>query len=325
MKLRKILSIIIIALLLSTLCLTLSPQNVSSKTHGIKVLDYTYYIDAVGVLDIVGEVQNIGTSTIEKATITAVVYCTDGTIQGTVTGHAWFTYMAPQQRSPFLLEIGIPADYDDWYAVEISKVEITVKEANESNNYLYSDFKLTVKSAGYSTNVNEYGAYWIEGTVQNTGTQTASKLVVAAVYYNADGNLVAVGHTNYLEPHDVKPSETVTFKVGAYDTTRYGGNRNSVITSYSLLVDLVSPLMTGKAPTATAPTTGYSIATQNPQNQTASSRNHIYIITIAAIAFAIIAALLISRKNTPSSPKGKTNKQKKPTNKDHKANVHRSI
>jgi co-chaperonin GroES (HSP10) len=215
--------------------------------------------------------------------------------------------MAPQQRSPFLLEIGIPADYESWYAFEISRVEISVKEANEINSYLYADFEVTVASAGYSTDTAEYGAYWIEGTVQNTGAQTASKLVVTAVYYNSDGNVVAVGHTKYLEPHDVKPSGTVTFKVGAYDTIRYEDNKNNIITSYTLLVDVSSPLMTGKAPTVTTPITGSSTETQKPPNQTTPNRNYTYIIIIiVAVSFAVIAALLISRKNTP--PKTETNK-----------------
>jgi hypothetical protein len=306
LELRKILSIITIVLLLSTLCLTLVSQNVSSKTQDIKISSYSHYMDSLGILDIVGEVQNIGTSAIERAVLTAVVYGSDGTIQGTVTGYAWLSYLVPQQKSPFLLEINTPIDYDNWYFVEVSKIEISVTEAKEVNNYVYSDFEITVNSAGVSTNEWDKGAYWIEGVVRNTGSQTASKLVVSAVFYNSSNCVVAVGHTKYLEPSNVNPSGIVTFKLGAYDTTRF---EEVEIDSYALFVEATSPLIEGKAPTATAPTTGSSTVTQNPSNQS-SNRNSTYIIIIAVVVvFVVIAALLMTRKNTP--PKVETNKQKK--------------
>jgi preprotein translocase subunit SecG len=312
LELRKILSIITIVLLLSTLCLTLVPQNVSSKTQDIKISSYSYYIDNLGILDIVGEVQNIGTSTIEKVVLTADVYGSDGTIQGMVTGYAWLSYLAPQQKSPFLLEINTPIDYDIWYFAEISKIEISVKEAKEVNSHVYSDFEITVNSAGVSTGDWDRGAYWVEGVVRNIGSQTASKLVVSAVFYNSSGGVAAVGHTNYLEPSNVSPSGTVTFKVGAYDTIQFEETENRIIDSYALFVEAMAPLIEGNAPAATAPVTGSSTTTQNPSSQS-SNRNSTYIIIIAVVVvFVVIAALLMTRKNTP--PKVETNNQKKPAN-----------
>jgi hypothetical protein len=310
-KLRKILNTITAMLLLSTLCLTLTPQLVSSKTQDIKVLSYSHYIDALDILDIVGEIQNTGTSTIERAILTAVVYGSDGTIQGTVTGYAWLSYMAPQQKSPFRLEIISPADHDYWYSAGVSKIEISVKEAKETSSYLYSDFEISVNSAGVSTNYEDIGTYWVEGSVRNIGSQTASGLAACAVFYNSSGCVVAIGRTNYLTPSNVNPSGTVMFKIGAFDTVRY---EKTEIVSYALFVEATSPLIEGKAPEATAPVTGASTVTQNPQDPT-SNRNSIYIAIAVVGVFVVIVVLLMSHKNIP--PKSEKNNRKNCKQKKH--------
>jgi len=315
-ELRKVIINIIVVLLLSALCLSLVPHNISCKTQDIKVLSYSHYIDDLGILGIVGEIQNVGTSTIERAVLTAVVYDSDGSMQGSVTGYAWLSYMAPQQKSPFLLEIEKPIDKEYWQLTEISKVEISVKETKETKSHLYSDFKITVSSAGVSPSGNDKGAYWINGFVQNVGSQTATKLAVAAVFYNSSGCVVAIGRTNYLTD-SISPSGTVTFKIGAFYYIQFNEHENRIINSYALFAEAVSPLIDGNAPTVTAPVTGTSTGTQNNgglngSNQS-SNRNTIYIIIIAVVAVVVAVFLLTSRKNTPS--KAKNINQKKPVNK----------
>jgi len=314
--LRKVLISITVVLLLSALCLSLVPHNVSSKTQDIKVLSYSHYIDALGILDIVGEIQNVGTSTIERAVLTAVVYGSDGSMQGSVTGYAWLSYMAPQQKSPFLLEIVKPIDEEYWQLTEISKVEISVKEAKETKSYLYSDFKITVSSAGVSPSGDDRGAYWVNGFVQNVGSQTATKLAVAAVFYNSSGCVVAIGRTDYLTD-SITPSGTVMFKIGAFDTMQFNEHESRIIDSYALFAEAVSPLIDGNAPTVTAPVTGTSTGTQNAaiSNSSNQSPNRIiiYIIIITAVAVVVVVFLLTSRKSTPS--KAENINQKKPINK----------
>jgi len=293
--------------------LSLTSQNVSSKTQDIKILSYSHYIDALGYLQIIGEIQNTGTDTIERVTLTATVYGPGGSTQGIITGKTWLSYMAPQQKSPFRLEIIEPTDYDNWYLTNISKIEISIKEAPESNKHLYSDFEITVNSAGISTSGNDKGAYWINGNVRNTGSQTASKLAVAAVFYNSSGCVVAIGRTDFLDPRTVSPSGTAPFRIGAYDYLQFEEPENRIIKNYALFVEAESPLIDGKAPTATTPATGSSDTTPN-NPQPISNRRSTYIIIIAIVTITAIAALLLSRKSPP--PKVETI-QKKPTTKKH--------
>jgi hypothetical protein len=288
-------------LLLSILCLTLTPQNVSSKTQDIKVLSYSHYIDTLGFLDIVGEIQNVGTNTIRRAVLTVTVYGTDGAHQGNVTGYAWLSYMAPQQKSPFLLDIVAPIDYPDWYSAGVSKIDVSVREANETISHLYSDFEVSVVSAGVSVSGSDRGAYWVNGNVQNVGFQTASNVAVAATFYNSLGDVVAVGRTDYLVPTNVGPSGDVTFKLCAFDTNQTAEVESRQITSYVLFVQADLPLIDGKASPVTTTATGNSIVSQQTNNpEQSSNQNRLYIIIIVAVIATVIVALLVSRKGKSS-------------------------
>jgi hypothetical protein len=302
--LKKTLTLIAIALLLTTLSLTLTPQNVSSKTQDIKVLSYSYYIDNLGFLDVVGEIQNTGTSTIKEVVLTMTAYGADGSYQGNSTKRAWVSYMVPQQKAPFLLDIEAPQGGSDWYTVGVSKIDISVTVANDDSSYLYPDLAITVNSASASTSDDDKGTYWISGVVRNTGSQTASKLAVAAIFYNSSGSVIAVGHTDYLTPESLSPSGTVSFKVGAYDTNQTAEPASRKITNYSLFVQAVTPLIEGTAPASTAQATGSTQtgapSQQNDSTDGSANQNLLYILIIAGVAVAVIAALLVSRRGHPS-------------------------
>jgi hypothetical protein len=285
---------------------------VSSKTQDIKILSYSYYIDNAGYLDVIGEIQNTGTDTIEKVVLTVTIYGADGTTKGTLSDYAWVSYMAPQQKAPFLIDLASAEDGLDWYTTGVSKVEVSVREADATSSHLYSDFEISVKSAVVSTSGDDKGTYWVSGSVKNVGSQTASKLAVAATFYNSSGDVVAVGHTDYLTPTNVSPSENAAFKVGAYDTNQTGESASKKITSYALYVQAESPLIEGNAPAATAQATGSSSTDLQNDTDSLSNQNLIYVLIIVGVAVAVIAALLVSRKGKPAEPEVDL---KKPVNK----------
>ncbi len=302
---KKTLTGIAIVLLLSTLCLTFTSQNVSSKTQDIKVLSYSYYIDNLGYLDVIGEIQNTGTDTIEQVILFVTVYGSDGTSQGSYSTAAWVSYMAPQQKAPFLVDFKTPTNYTDWNTAGVSKIDVSVNNANEVSSHLYSDFEVSISSAGVSSSGDDKGTYWVSGSVKNVGSQTATKLAVAATFYNSSGDVVAVGHTEYLTPSSVSPSEAITFKVGAFDTNQTSESGNRKITSYSLFAQAVSPVVDGDSPAVTPQATGSSSVTDQQQNDAtdaSSNQNLLYILIIAGVVIAVVAALLVSRRGKPSEP-----------------------
>ncbi len=313
---RKALTCLAVILLLSSLCLTLTPKNAYSKTQDIKVVSYNYIIDNLGVLDVPGEIQNIGTDTIEKVMVKGTVYGADGTEKASGSVQAYISHMAPGQKAPFMLEFNKPAT-SDWYTLGISKITFEITEAQAVNSHLYPNLTVT-SSATVSTSGDDKGTYWVSGNVKNVGSQTVSKLVVSATFYNSSGHVVSVGCTKYLEPDALSPSSTVSFKVGAYytDQTAETVSSDQKITSYTLNAQAILPVLDGSATpvpgTSPQQSNSQTDATPTQQNDSTSNQNFIYIIIIAGVVIAVVAAWLVSRKQkTPPPPPPKPVETKK--------------
>jgi hypothetical protein len=312
---KKALTYLAIILLLSSLIITLVPNIVFSKTQDIKVVSYSYTIDNGGVLDIFGEIQNTGADTIQKVNLEGTVSSADGTEIGVSTCTAWVGYMAPGQKAPFMIEfIKAPTGYSDWFTADISKIAISVTEAPAANSHYYPDLTISVSSAGVSTTGDDKGTYWVSGTVKNIGTQTVSKIVVAATFYNSSGQVISTGLTDYLTPESLSPSGTVSFKVGAYYTDQSAEPESRKITSYTLNVQATSPVLDG--PATSVPGTSPQQSTSTQQNDpAASNQNLIYILIIAGVVIAVVAALLVSRGGKRSEPEAEVEVKKKPVKK----------
>jgi hypothetical protein len=315
--LKKALTILAVAVLLCSLCLTLTPKNVYSKTQDIKIVSYSYYIDNLGYLDVVGEIQNTGSETIQNILLTGIAYGTNGQQASNGTYNPYVYYLAPQQKAPFLLDLRTPTS-SDWTSVGISKVTVSVSTADAVSDNLYSDFSISVNSAGVSQSTSDKGTYWISGSVKNTGSQTASKLVIAAAFYNSSGAVIAVGYTDYLTPNDVNPQSTDSFKVGAFDTNQSAEVSNRQITSYSLILQATTTDGHGSAtygqsttgPTQTdTSTTSTSSTTPSQQDNNSSNQNLIYALIIVGVVVAIVAALLVSRRGRASPETVETKKK----------------
>jgi hypothetical protein len=301
--LKKALTCFAILLLLLTVFLISTPKNALSKTEDVKILSYTHYIDNAGYLDVIGEIQNTGSDTIYEVVLKATIYGADGTEQGSITNRAWVSYLVPNQKAPFLLDIQAPTGYSDWYTAGVSKITISVSIANAVNSHLYSDFTTSVTSAAVSSSADDKGTYWISGVIRNIGSQTATQLALTAIFYNSSGSVVAVGHTDYLTPTSVSPSTTASFKVGAFDTNQTSEVSSRKIASYSLNVQATTPVLDGSGSTSTSqPSSATPTATSNQQTDISgtsspiSSQNLIYVLIIVGIVIAAVAVLLVSRR-----------------------------
>jgi hypothetical protein len=300
-----------IVLTLLSLGLTLVP-SAHSQPENIKILSYSYYIDSSGFLDVVGEVQNIGSNTVTSVILTGTVYATDGTDQADSTTQAWVTYLLPQQEAPFYMSFYSPNNSPDgtWLSVGISNIALTVVQANVTSSYQYPDLKITSSSASIGSGTDDQGIYWVTGNVQNTGGQTAQNITVVGTFYNATGTTVAVGYTDTLTPTLLAPSGTATFEVGAFDLNQTVVPSDEKITSYSLLIQALGPILQGTAPLITPyPSSGSSptsspLTSSSPEsvgtNNSTNSLNPTLIAIIVVIGIlAVVGAIVALRKRKP--------------------------
>lgn len=280
-----------------SLGLTLLPCAFSSA-EDIEILSYSWYIDTSGYLVVVGEVQNVGSNTIESVYLTGIVYNTDGMTQAYSSSLACVTYLIPQQRAPFYMQFPMPFSSIDgsWGSADISFVDFQVYSAEATTSYQYPD--LTIKDS--STTVTE-GVYWVSGTVQNTGSQTTEEIVVVGTFYNASGVVVTIGYSEYLT--SLSPSGEASFKVGSIDLNQSEVSSDKIISSYSLLIQTEAPILVGTAPSI-SPTPTPSSATQSPDS-TASGSNEtdylppesIYIILFVICGLGAAVAVWALRKH----------------------------
>jgi len=289
-----------------------SVPRVFSQTESVKILSHTYYVDNAGFLDVVGEVQNVGSNTVDPVVLTGTVYATDGSYLGRSYCYVWVKYFSPGQKAPFYMEFQPPQNSNFWQPSEIGNFTLTVAQANATSSYMYPDLKISSSQASIGTSQGYNGAYIVNGVIQNTGSQTATNLTIVATFFNAAGTVVAVGNTygsaNTFVTPSLSPSGTVQFQVAAWDLNQSIVPTNEKISSYSLLIQTQGPILQGTAPIVTpyqgsgsfsssTPATNSPSPTSTAPNSNNSSVNtnanssSIPVTSIAIIIVIIVVAV----------------------------------
>jgi len=256
---------------LASLALALVPK-VSSQPKNINILNYSWYIDSLGSFIVVGEIQNNGPNTIAAVFLSGIIYTKDGEAQAYSIGGAFVNHLIPQQKAPFYVEF-LPERTStgdlSWISIGVDRIDLTITQAEIIDSFQYPDLIVQSSSGG----VDAEGVYWVTGSVQNSGTQIAKKVRVIATFYNASGTVIAVGYTNPLTPTSLDPSNTASFKVGAFDVNQTGVSTIRKITSYTLLIQVEEPLLSGPAPSLPTSTPIPSDDSPSP-NPTESPRSN---------------------------------------------------
>lgn len=328
---KKGVGYLLIAMLIVCLGLVFAPKA-SSQTQDVKILSYTDYMDSSGFLNVVGEVQNQGSTMVNNTFITGVAYV--NTAQYGVEAspsycEVWQSFLAPEQKAPFIMEFEAPDNLESWSLSSIENITMTLT-CNATDSYQYSDFKVTSSQGGLGT--GDYnGIYEVNGVIENTGAQTGYNLTLAATFYNSTGSVVAVGTTYETDDPWITPAllpgATVNFQVYPSDFNETGGPSWEKISSYSLIVQTTGPILQGIPPAAdnaqgTGPSsssssgsTGTSTSTAtsgNSKNTSSSSKISFVVIAVVIIVVAAIAVLLMRRGSKPRQAPKKAQKSQKP-------------
>ena len=132
---------LLVTLTVATLMLGLIPVG-SSQAVNVKVLDYNYYIDNTGILDVVGVVQNQGPNIIQTVVLMGLVEPQDGSGPVTSGCQVWASYLGPNEKAPFYMEFYPPDTGNGWYSAGVGNVEISVFQAEPVQQYQYQDLKI---------------------------------------------------------------------------------------------------------------------------------------------------------------------------------------
>jgi hypothetical protein len=322
-SLRKSIIYTVVFLILFSLCFISIPQA-HSQTANVKVVTYSWYIDNAGLLDVVGEIQNVGTSIVSSVILSGTAITTTGS-QQTSNTIAYVKNMLPNQKAPFYMTFFLQPDQATQSTPTVSSVTVEVSQATTTTGYLYPDVKVTTYQNSIGTSADDKGVYWVTGTVKNTGTQTATNVRVLGTFYNSAGNVIAVGgYTDAPLSVSLAPSASASFKFGAYDTNETLMPSDQKIASYALLIQLEGPIFQGEyptitpgptatssttstTPTGTLPTNTEPTQAQNPATIPSWLIPTIIVIVIAAVVGGAVLAL---RRRAPQQGKQTTKKKK---------------
>jgi hypothetical protein len=335
-SMRKGIAYFLIVITAISLTLPLIP-TAKSQTENVKIVSYSWYTDTAGFIDVVGEVQNIGSNTIATVMLSGVGTTSTGdTLTNTV--RVWVQNLAPQQKAPFYLEFFPQSSGQTSQTsimVQVVDVQLAVIQADETTNYQYPDLKITSHTQSIGNTADDKGVYWVSGTIQNTGSQTAKNVRILGTFYNSQGKVVAVGgYTTDVLSASLAPSATANFNFGAYDVNQTGVSADQKIEDYSLLIQAEEPVMQGTPPTISPYPTGHTSPsettsptsptdTQTPDQGNGSTSNTtgsspptwVYAVAFVAVFAVIVGAVLAFRKRSAGKEPNADEEPKKPTKK----------
>lgn len=281
------------ALIAAIMCLGLVsiPKAFSQTTAptvptNIKVVSYTWYVNAAGDLIAVGEVQNTGTENVLEVTLTAAAYESGGTELVSSSGvMPYGSYLVQDQKAPFYVDFGNPGAGQTLTASSVSNIEFTVTSAPQTNSQQYTGLSIDAVYSGVEDN-----AYTVIGSVSNMGDQTATGIKVVGTFYNAAGTVVAVGFD--VINGSLAPNNGTVFTVIEFDAT---ATLSAEIANYSISAQTSSLQGGGTAPSGTPGST-----TSSPSG----IPDLIYIIIAGVIVVVVVAitALMYQRKRSSNLP-----------------------
>jgi hypothetical protein len=105
-----------------------------------------------------------------------------------------------------------------------------------------------------------------------------------------------VGYTEYLTPASLSQSSVASFKVGAFDYNQTIVPSKQKIASYSLLVQVEKPLLSGTPPSLPP---SNSTSTTTPSDSTPSSTiapETQYIAVIVVVILGVVGTILVLNK-----------------------------
>ena len=160
--------------------------------------NYDDYIDVLGYLHIVGEVQNRMTHNVEFVKINVNFYNAQSQIVDTEFTYTTLDILSAGDKTCFH---GIANPSSDWTSYQFEPV-----------NYWTTDTSLPALTLVYSH--GQYGAldfYEVVGEVRNDLTYEVQYVKPVVTFYNVNGNVVGCDFT-YVNSTHLQPGQTSAFK-----------------------------------------------------------------------------------------------------------------
>jgi len=245
---KKKVSIAVFILILLTSIIYIACLNLA-KCDSVVVLSSSSFTDSIGDYHVVGEVQNLGSGTVDYVQITATFYDSNNKVVDTDFTYSSLSYMQPNDKSPFdIIDIHptiVPTI--DHYNLQVSLMQSgSIQQGLQIlSNSSYTD------SIGY---------LHVVGEIQNQGAATSSYNKISATFYDSSGKVVDTDFA-FTNPTDVAAGGKAPFEIILIDSSRV-----PMVASYSLMVqsNTYAQISINSAQSATPTATASPIPTSSP-------------------------------------------------------------
>jgi hypothetical protein len=172
----------------------------------VVILDnYSSYKDTAGYLHVVGEVENIGNSSVRFVQIIGTFYDNQSNIILQENTFAMLEILPPGSKSPFDLFL-VSSSPDIISRIDRYELDIDFTETNQT----LTRTLILLSKYHYISDVTGY--LYIIGEMQNNGTETSTFTQAFATCYDINGTVVAVGSV-FTNPYSIKYGQRVPFQI----------------------------------------------------------------------------------------------------------------
>lgn len=182
------------------------PTDIPAPELSLEIVDQNNYTSSIGTLHFIGILENSGSVAAEFVEILVSLRDADNKLIDSTFSFSMLNVMEPGDRSPFQVSFIEPPD--DW-----ENYEIAVQADEAGFIETYTDFEI-LSAEGSETG---YGAYEIDGEVNNTGDSAAEFVEIIAALYDAEGRIIGTEFT-FTKLDKVPAGGSSPFTVSALQT-----------------------------------------------------------------------------------------------------------
>jgi hypothetical protein len=178
------------------------PTGLGVESNLVIVGEY-YYEDAAGYSNVLGEVQNQGTSTTTFMLLNVTFYNEFDNVVAAESSYTIVDILLPGEISPFEVSSFPLANLSvAYYMIEGSYFD--------TEEVPYREFELS----GF-TEYTDFGWFYVSGEVENIGLLNASFVNVVASFYDENETLITYDF-DYIDPDVLEPGQRATFEVSTF-------------------------------------------------------------------------------------------------------------
>ncbi len=181
----------------------------------VEVLTHSSYIDSLGWLNVVGEVQNVGDQPVEYVKISATFYDSSNTVVDTSFTFSDLDVILPNRKSPFDILL-----FDESQISKVDHYELSVSFSTTVSK------QQSLRIISHSSYIDTLGWLNIVGEVENSASGGATYVKVIATCYDESGTVINSGFdiTNDIDGGQKAPFEILIISnnpelVSSYELT----------------------------------------------------------------------------------------------------------